>query len=235
MIDRFLTRISNAHGFLAKLWVLARPYWFTQERSTIRILGLVLTVKEAWIGRAVLALIIALSVLLVYLSKLVNAWYARFYNALQEKNADVFWVELKFFAVVATLFIIAAVYRTWLTQFLTIRWRRWLSEVYFRDWLADRTYYHMELTRQGADNPEQRIEQDCFNFTRQTLNLTLELILQVMTLVTFAVVLWEPVERLRPAHLRRPRRPRLHDVGGHRLRAGRDRSPPISSAGRSCA
>ena len=49
----------------------------------------------------------------------------------------------------------------------------------------------MELTRQGADNPEQRIEQDCFNFTRQTLNLSLELILQLMTLVTFAVVLWE--------------------------------------------
>ncbi len=128
--------------------------------------------------------------LLVYLSKLINSWYARFYNALQEKNADVFWTELKVFAMLATLFIITAVYRTWLTQLLTIRWRRWLSEVYFRDWLADRTYYHMELTRQGADNPEQRIEQDCFNFTKQTLSLTLELILQVMTLVTFAVVLW---------------------------------------------
>src|SRR5581483_8691475 len=190
MIDRFLTSIANAHSFLAKLWVLARPYWFTQERSTIRIGGLVFEMKESWIGRAVLALIIVLSVLLVYLSKLVNAWYARFYNALQEKNADAFWAELKLFAVLATLFIITAVYRVWLTQLLTIRWRRWLSEVYFRDWLADRTYYHMELTRQGADNPEQRIEQDCFNFTRQTLSLTLELILQVMTLVTFAVVLW---------------------------------------------
>ena len=190
MIDRFLTGIVNAHGFLAKLWVLARPYWFAQESRTIRLGALVFTFKEAWIGRAVLALIIALSVLLVYLSKLVNAWYARFYNALQEKNADVFWVELRYFAVVATLFILAAVYRTWLTQLLSIRWRRWLSEVYFRDWLADRTYYHMELTRQGADNPEQRIEQDVYNFTRQTLNLTLELLLQLMSLVTFAVVLW---------------------------------------------
>jgi putative ATP-binding cassette transporter len=190
MIDRFLTSIANAHGFLAKLWVLARPYWFSQERSTIRLGGLVFTIREAWIGRAVLALIISLSVLLVYLSKLINAWYARFYNALQEKNADVFWTELKVFAVLATLFIITSVYRIWLTQLLSIRWRRWLSEVYFRDWLADRTYYHMELTRQGADNPEQRIEQDCFNFTKQTLNHTLELLLQVMTLVTFAVVLW---------------------------------------------
>jgi len=190
MIDRFLTRITSAHGFLAKLWVLARPYWFTQERSTVRLAGLVFTVKEAWIGRSVLVLIISLSVLFVYLSKLINSWYARFYNALQEKNVDVFWIELKVFAVLATLFIITSVYRLWLTQLLSIRWRRWLSEVYFRDWLADRTYYHMELTRQGADNPEQRIEQDVFNFTKQTLNHTLELLLQVMTLATFAVVLW---------------------------------------------
>ena len=190
MIDRFLSGISNAHGFLAKLWVLARPYWFTQERSTVRIWGLELTVKESWIARGILALTLFLSILIVYDSKLINAWYARFYSALQEKNADAFWLELRLFVILAFLFIAMSVYRLWLTQLLTIRWRRWLSEVYFRDWLADRTYYHMELTRQGADNPEQRIEQDCQNFTRQTLNLSLDLILQVMTLVTFAFVLW---------------------------------------------
>ena len=50
---------------------------------------------------------------------------------------------------------------------LTIRWRRWLSEVYFRDWLADRTYYRMELVSQGTDNPEQRIEADCANFAER--------------------------------------------------------------------
>jgi putative ATP-binding cassette transporter len=191
MIDRFLTRISNAQSFLAKVWVLARPYWFAHERSTMSLWGLTFSIKEAWIARGVLVLIIVLSILLVYISKLINSWNARFYNALQEKNVDVFWSELKYFAIWALLFIIAAVYRLWLTQLLTIRWRRWLSQVYFRDWLADRTYYHMELTRQGADNPEQRIEQDCFKFTQQTLSLSLDLILQLMTLVTFAFVLWE--------------------------------------------
>ena len=35
MIDRFLTRIANAHSFLSKLWVLARPYWFAEERQPI--------------------------------------------------------------------------------------------------------------------------------------------------------------------------------------------------------
>ena len=150
MIDRFLTRMTNAHGFLAKVWVLARPYWFTQERTTIRFAGYAIEVKEAWVARSALLMNISMSVLLVYISKLINGWYARFYNALQEKNADVFWDELEVFAVLAFFFIVTSVYRLWLTQLLTIRWRRWLSEVYFRDWLADRTYYHMELTRQGS-------------------------------------------------------------------------------------
>jgi len=147
-------------------------------------------VKESWIARGLLAVIVGLSVLIVYMSKLINSWNARFFNALQEKNAEAFWAELLYWVVLVALFIVAFVYRLWLTQLLTIRWRRWLSEVYFRDWLADRTYYRMELTGQGTDNPEQRIEQDCATFCQQTLSISLGLLLQVMTLVTFAAVLW---------------------------------------------
>ena len=39
MIDRFLVRIANAHSFLSKLWVLARPYWFAEQRQTIGLWG----------------------------------------------------------------------------------------------------------------------------------------------------------------------------------------------------
>jgi putative ATP-binding cassette transporter len=190
MIDRFLIRIANAHSFLSKLWVLAKPYWFAEDRGTISVLGRSFSVREAWLARGLLALIVALSVLIVYMSKLINAWNARFFNALQDKNADAFWSELQYWVVLVALFIVAFVYRLWLQQLLTIRWRRWLSEVYFRDWLADRTYYRMELTSQGTDNPEQRIEQDVANFAERTLSISLGLLLQVMTFITFAAVLW---------------------------------------------
>jgi putative ATP-binding cassette transporter len=190
MIDRFLVRIANAHSFLSKLWVLARPYWFAEQRQTIGLWGYSVVVKESWIARGLLAIIVALSILIVYMSKLINAWNARFFNALQDKNAEAFWYELQYWVVLVALFIVAFVYRLWLTQMLTIRWRRWLSEVYFRDWLADRTYYRMELVSQGTDNPEQRIELDCANFTQQTLSISLGLLLQIMTLITFATVLW---------------------------------------------
>jgi putative ATP-binding cassette transporter len=190
MIDRFLVRIANARSFLSKLWVLARPYWFAEERQALALWGRSVMVKESWIARGLLAVVVGLSVLIVYMSKLINAWNARFFNALQDKNAEAFWAELLYWVVLVALFIVAFVYRLWLTQLLTIRWRRWLSEVYFRDWLADRTYYRMELTGQGTDNPEQRIEQDCATFCQQTLSISLGLLLQIMTLITFAAVLW---------------------------------------------
>jgi vitamin B12/bleomycin/antimicrobial peptide transport system ATP-binding/permease protein len=183
-------RLSAARGFFSKLWVLARPYWFAENRQPIGILGLSFSVKEGWIARGLLLLIIALSVFNVLMAKLLNDWNARFFNALQEKNAAAFWYELKYWIVLAGIYIIVAVYRLWLTQLLTIRWRRWLSQVYFHNWLADRTYYRLEVINQGTDNPEQRIEQDCALFASQTINLTVNLLLQVMTFVTFATVLW---------------------------------------------
>ena len=190
MIDRFLLGIANARTFVGKLWVLTRPFWFAQERQAIQVFGRSFTVKEAWIARGLLAVILGLSVLIVFISKLINDWNARFFNALQNRDAEAFRAELIYWVVIAVCFIIAVVYRLWLTQYLTIRWRRWLSDVYFRDWLHDRTYYRMELTSQGTDNPEQRIEQDVNSFVTDTVRLTLELFLQVLTLVTFAVVLW---------------------------------------------
>jgi putative ATP-binding cassette transporter len=190
MIDRFLTRIANARSFGGKLWVLVRPYWFADERQRLELWGYSVTVKESWIARSLLAVIVALSLLVVYISREINFWNARFFNALQDRNVDAFQAELIYWGVLVFFFIVALVYRAWLRQLLTIRWRRWLSEVYFRDWLADRTYYRMELTSQGTDNPEQRIEQDCKDFAEKTLELTLDLFLQVLTFATFAVVLW---------------------------------------------
>ena len=190
MIQGFSTRIGNARLFLSKLWLLSRPYWYAADWQIVRLGPWSIRLRERWIARSMLMTIIALSVFAVYVAKLLNDWNARFYNALQEKNETVFWHELNYWIVIVAIYIVMAVYRAWLQQFLQMRWRRWLSEVYFRDWLADRTYYRLEFTGQGADNPEQRIEQDCKTFTAQTLSLSLNLLTQLMTIATFVIVLW---------------------------------------------
>ena len=111
MIDRFLTRIANAHTFLSTLWALTRPYWFARERQAVAFLGYSVNVNESWIACGLLALIVFLSVIAVYISKLLNAWNARFFNALQDKNVNAFWHELKYWIVLVALFIVVFVYR----------------------------------------------------------------------------------------------------------------------------
>jgi putative ATP-binding cassette transporter len=175
MTRKLSSRLAAAHGFLAKLWKLSAPYFWSEER---------------WSARGLLAIVVGGNILLVYLAKLLNEWNARFFNALEDKNVEAFWAELRYFVILALIFIVVAVYRLWFRQMLQIRWRRWLTAVYYRDWLAERTYYRMELTGAAADNPEQRIEDDCNVFTGQTLVILLDLLSQVLTLVTFTSVLW---------------------------------------------
>ena len=127
----------------------------------------------------------------MYLLKLYNDWNGRFFNSLQDKNQEAFFGELKYFAILVAIFIVNAMYRVWLRQLLQLRWRQWLTKEYTRAWLADRTYYRMELTGTGTDNPEQRIEQDIKTFTESTLIISLTLLAEVMSVVTFTVILWQ--------------------------------------------
>ena len=47
MIDKFLLRLAAARGFLAKLWALAKPYWFANDRAQFRLLGFSFTIRKA--------------------------------------------------------------------------------------------------------------------------------------------------------------------------------------------
>ncbi len=162
-------------GFFAKLWRLTKPYWNSEER---------------WMARGLLAVVVGLNLGQVYLSVLFNDWNARFYDSLQQKNLHNFWRELFIFTVLAFSFIVVGVYQYYLRQMLIIRWRRWLTERYQTNWLANRVYYRIELANRGADNPDQRIQEDLGNFSSQTLGLGLDAMSSVVTLCSFFLILW---------------------------------------------
>ena len=179
-------KIAEAGSFLGKVWMLAKPYYLKSG--------------ERGLALSLVGVILAMNFFLVWMSKNLNSWNRDFFNALQEKDEPSFWRLLWSFTSfegffysflgLALVYIVIAVYRAWLTQFLTIRWRRWLTDVYYGDWLRDRTYYRMELTHTGTDNPEQRIEQDINSFTTSTVSIVLGLISEVASLITFSIILW---------------------------------------------
>ncbi|MFJ2531787.1 ABC transporter ATP-binding protein/permease [Pseudomonas helmanticensis] len=160
--------------FFRKAWAMITPYWRSEEKG------------KAWI---LLIAVIALSLFSVAISVWINSWYKDFYNALQKKDEAAFWQLILYFCGIATVAILGAVYRLYLTQMLTIRWRAWLTENHFKRWLGHKNYYQLE---QGGytDNPDQRISEDLNTFTANTLSLGLGLIRTVVSLVSFSIILW---------------------------------------------
>ena len=90
----------------------------------------------------------------------LNQWYNRFYNTLQDRNWNAFVSAILFFCVLAAIYIVLAVYQTYLNQWLQIRWRRWMTQNYLRQWLNAANHYRMQLLGDAADNPDQRIAED---------------------------------------------------------------------------
>ncbi|KAF0862899.1 ABC transporter ATP-binding protein/permease [Pseudomonas sp. LD120] len=160
--------------FFRRVWAMITPYWRSEEKA------------KAWL---LLIAVIALSLFSVAISVWINSWYKDFYNALQKKDDVAFWRLILYFCGIAAVAILGAVYRLYLTQMLTIRWRAWLTEKHFTRWLDNKNYYQLE---QGGytDNPDQRISEDLNSFTSNTLALGLGLIRNLVSLVSFSIILW---------------------------------------------
>src|SRR3954467_6394947 len=117
--------IRSRH-FLGQVWQLAVPYWRSEEKG------------RAW---ALLTTIIAMTLGIVYMLVLLNEWNRKFFNALENKNSDDFFALLLQFCLLAGIFIVLSIYRTYLQQALAVRWRIWLSRQYLGEWLSNRVYY----------------------------------------------------------------------------------------------
>jgi len=177
--------VQNLGKTLAIVWRLAAPYFRSEDK---------------WPGRILLASVISIELALVGLDVLFNQWYGRFYNALQERNWDTFVSELTYFAVIAAIFILLAVYQLYLNQWLQIRWRAWMTRRYLGEWLDDANHYRMQLLGDAADNPDQRLTDDIKMFVEQTLNIGIGLLSSVVTLFSFFLILWG-LSAAAPLHL----------------------------------
>jgi putative ATP-binding cassette transporter len=192
-------------ALLADVWRLSRPYFATSE--------------QRWSARLLLGTIIALDLSRVGMTVLLSFWNRAFYNALEQKDWSSFIALLGIgqfddglfmpgFGIVAFVYIVVAIYRTYLSQWLEINWRRWLTERMIDDWLAHRAYFRLSLMpgagtgdaaanggntdamAMSADNPDQRISEDARDFVQSTLALSLGLLSSVVSLFSFVTILW---------------------------------------------
>jgi putative ATP-binding cassette transporter len=176
--------------FLRDAWRLARPYYVSEQK---------------WSAWGLLLVVVALNLLIVGMGVVFSFWNRALFNSLQDKDWEAF-VQLLFlyrhtefgfmpgFCEFAALYVVVGVYRVYLTQWLEIRWRSWMTTRFLDEWLADRAYYRISLTTDraaiGTDNPDQRIAEDLRDFVANTLSLGLDLLSNVVSLFSYLGILW---------------------------------------------
>jgi vitamin B12/bleomycin/antimicrobial peptide transport system ATP-binding/permease protein len=177
--------VKRLASTLATIWRLSAPYYRSEDR---------------WAGRLLLGAVVAIELSVVAITVALSYWYNGFYNALQNRDWQSFITYILIFCALASVYTILVVYQNYLNLWLQIRWRRWLTQTYLRQWLNTANHYRMQLLGDAADNPDQRIADDLQMFTQNTLSIGLGLLNSVVSLCSFVVVLWKLSEKA-PLHL----------------------------------
>lgn len=166
--------MNKVGSFLVDWWRLVIPYFRSEEW----LIAIVLLIGS-----------IGLTFGLVGFDVLFNEWNRRFYDAIQNKNAAVFWKEIIYFSWLAAIYIVLLVARGVVSPYLRLRWRRWLTRRYLAHWLDGRGYYRIELQR-SVDNADQRIAEDLRQLGEYTMSLLLGFLGAVARLISFVIILW---------------------------------------------
>ena len=188
--------MKNFLAALKDIWRLAYPYFLRRTPGEVRIplVGL-MRMPENLIAFSLLGFVVLLEVAFAYMAKQFNNWYGGFGDALQQKNFGEFIASMKFFTVLAVIYIIIAVYKAYLNQVLQIRWRKSMTDHFVERWLGPAQHYRLRLVTGPADNPDQRIAEDVHYFVGKTMVIGFGFFSNVMQLGIFILVLWGISER----------------------------------------
>lgn len=156
-------------------WELIKSYWQSDQRAS------------AYFFYSV---IVIMTIALVGFDVVFTYWYNYFYNALQAYDVHTTTRLLVVFFILAAFFIVLQVYRYYVTQIFSLRWRRWLTGQLLGRWLEKRGYYYLENFDEKTDNPDQRIQEDAATIVTHTLDLSVGLISAVTTFPAFVYILW---------------------------------------------
>ncbi len=169
-------------GFFHRLIYVAKPFFRSEERAM------------AW---GLLILNVVMVLVIVAMNYALTVWNGSFFDAMQRYDVAKIWRLFWIFLGLAAMVVVINTASQYLVQIFQIRWRRWLTGHMVDGWMARQAHYRMQLDDRDVDNPDQRISDDIDFFTGQTVNLPLNALQSVVTIVSFSVMLWMLSRNLR--------------------------------------
>ncbi|WP_237154596.1 ABC transporter ATP-binding protein/permease [Oryzibacter oryziterrae] len=177
---------------LAAAWRLAWPYFWTKDKQTFD-LGRFgsFRMQERWFALMALVLILGVNLGQVYISVELSYWNNRFYTALQERNGPTFYKELFFWFQIVAFLIGSIIFEAYVTRWLQIRWRRWMTEGFLMRWMNNGVHYRLMIDGYTkSDNPDQRISEDIDQFIGNTWGNFISIFNLTFKTSAFVGILW---------------------------------------------
>lgn len=140
----------------------------------------------AWLAAGVVAVVCANAAGQIRL----NAWHGAFFDALEQRAIDVFWVQLAVFAAIVSVLLVMVVAQTWLQEMLKVRLRAWIIDDLLDEWLVPKRAYRLTLAGEIGVNPDQRMQEDARHLTELSAELGVGLLQASLLLASFVGVLW---------------------------------------------
>lgn len=153
---------------------VALPFWTGAAR------------KVAWRLTLAVGALVVVNVALLYG---VNRWNKVFFDALDRKDLGAIVALVAVFAGLVAAGGLVNLVLTRMRIGLQAEWRRWLTDTLIARWLADCTYYKLEVASGDFDNPEARLSEDLKQALAPLVDMTVGLFNALLAAATFVGVL----------------------------------------------
>ncbi|ATA24565.1 ABC transporter ATP-binding protein [Brenneria goodwinii] len=174
MTEQSINKTLPDDGKRPGVWQLIRPFWVSSEK---------------WLAILLIAVILTINFSNTYASVALNKLHGQLTDALVALDwPHISTIMVKSLAIgtVSTLLPLVSVLSI---DYLTLRWRTWMTARYVERWTQRSTYYQLERDNL-ISNGDQRIAEDINLFTDVTINLSTNIIHVVVNAVTFTIILW---------------------------------------------
>lgn len=162
---------------IKRIWKMAAPYWTKSE--------------EKWPSLALLVISLLMMVLNTLVSRRMVIWNKDWMNAFNNRDAQLWMQQIGVFLITGVAMVFTSVFNQYITSWIQLRWKRWMTSYYMDLWLSDNTHYKMQVTGSETDNPDQRISEDIIQFITHTWNYTFSFVQNLLTMGTYLAMLWD--------------------------------------------
>ena len=113
-------------------------------------------------------------------------------TSLNQRNEDAFWQSIVIIAIIFSVATPVFVIYNYSQKKLGLLWREWLAKHFLDRYFQPRISYQLNdpAIKGMLDNPDQRMTEDIKSFTTVTLDLCLQFLDSIITLLSFAAVLY---------------------------------------------